>query len=117
MAFGITARIRSLMSCGRKAPLPNGVSSRKLSHISQLRCGKKDNSVMFIDATAQCVKVTNNNRLSVENIDSIVDSFTKRKDVKYFCRLVPYEDFKAQNYNLSVCTYTVWGRDHNAGVE
>ena len=61
--------------------------------------------ILFLDATDECVKVTNNNRLTQENISHIVDAFTKREDVQYFCRLVSYDEVKDQNYNLSVSTY------------
>ena len=73
--------------------------------IMVMKKGKQDNSILFIDASAQCVKVTNNNRLTPENIDTIVETFTTRKDVQYLCRLVPYDEVKAQGYNLSVSTY------------
>ena len=73
--------------------------------IMVMKKGKQDNSILFIDASAQCVKATNNNRLTPENIDTIVDTFTKREDVQYLCRLVPYDEVKAQGYNLSVSTY------------
>ena len=73
--------------------------------IMVMKKGKQDNSILFIDASAQCVKATNNNRLTPENIDTIVETFTKREDVQYLCRLVPYDEVKAQGYNLSVSTY------------
>lgn len=73
--------------------------------IMVMKKGKQDNSILFIDAGAQCVKATNNNRLTPENIDTIVETFTKREDVQYLCRLVPYDEVKAQGYNLSVSTY------------
>lgn len=73
--------------------------------IMVMKKGKKDNDILFIDASAQCVKATNNNRLSAENIDTIVDTYVKREDVPYLCRLVPYEDIKAQAYNLAVSSY------------
>ena len=73
--------------------------------IMVMKKGKQDNNILFIDASAQCVKATNNNRLTPENIDTIVETFTKRDDVQYLCRLVPYEEVKAQGYNLSVSTY------------
>jgi type I restriction enzyme M protein len=70
-----------------------------------LKKSRKDTGILFIDATNECVKVTNNNKLTDDNISKIVDSFTKREDSQYFCRLVPYEEVKEQNYNLSVSTY------------
>ena len=61
--------------------------------------------MLFIDASNEYVKVTNNNKLTPENIDHIVDAFTAREDKKYFCKLVTYDEIKEANYNLSVSTY------------
>ena len=73
--------------------------------IMVLKRGKPDNNVLFIDAANQFVKVTNNNRLTPQNIANIVDAFAKRTNQDYFCRLVPATDIANQNYNLSVSTY------------
>lgn len=66
---------------------------------------KADNRTLFIDASSECVKVTNNNRLTEENIAKIVDEFASREDVDYFARLVPYDEIAGNDYNLSVSTY------------
>lgn len=70
-----------------------------------MKKGKPDNDVLFIDASNECIKVTNNNKLTPKNIKNIVDAFTKREDKEYFCKLTPYEAIKEQDYNLSVSTY------------
>ena len=70
-----------------------------------LKRSKRDNKILFIDASNECIKVTNNNRLTPDNIKNIVEAFAARADKKYFCRLVPYDEVKAQGYNLSVSTY------------
>ena len=70
-----------------------------------MKRSKVDNKILFINASNQCVKVTNNNKLLPEHIDVIVDAFTKRESVDYFCRLVDYDEVREQNYNLSVSTY------------
>ena len=70
-----------------------------------LKKNKPDNKILFIDASNEFVKVTNNNRLTAENIENIVKAFTERTDKEFFCKPVSYDDIKAQNYNLSVSTY------------
>ena len=70
-----------------------------------LKKGKRDNSVLFIDATKECVKVTNNNKLTEANIANVLKAFADRTTVKHFAALVPHEDIAAQDYNLSVSTY------------
>ena len=73
--------------------------------IMVLKKSKKDNSTLFIDATNECVKVTNNNKLTDENIDSIVDIFIKREDKGYVAKLVSNKEIEENDYNLSVSTY------------
>ncbi len=69
------------------------------------RRNKKDSATLFVDATNECVKVTNNNKLTPENIARIVDAYAKREDVPNFCRLVKYEEIRDADYNLSVSAY------------
>ena len=70
-----------------------------------LKRSKSDNKTLFIDASGEFVKVTNNNRLIEKNIAHIVDEFVSRADVAHFARCVPYEEIVEQDYNLSVSTY------------
>ena len=70
-----------------------------------LKKNKADNDTLFIDASKEFVKVTNNNKLTEDNIAKIVDAFVKRQDTQYFCRMVPNEEIAKQEYNLSVSTY------------
>ena len=70
--------------------------------IMVLKRSKADNRTLFIDASSEFVKVTNNNRLTEENIANIVDEFVSRADVDHFARCVPYEEIVEQDYNLSV---------------
>ncbi len=73
--------------------------------IMVLKKSKKDNNTLFIDATNECVKVTNNNRLTDENIDHVVKIFTDRTDKEYVAKLVPNKEIEKNDYNLSVSTY------------
>lgn len=73
--------------------------------IMVLKKSKKDNATLFIDASKQCVKVTNSNKLTEENIQTILNAFAKREDQPHFARLVPNDEIAQQDYNLSVSTY------------
>ena len=73
--------------------------------IMVLKKGKADSKVLFIDATNECIKVTNNNKLTQSNIDRIVDTFAQRKEDKHFSHLASYEEVAENDYNLSVSTY------------
>jgi type I restriction enzyme M protein len=70
-----------------------------------LKKGKADNTVSFIDATKECVKVTNNNKLTPENIDAIVDMFANRENVAHKVAVVSTNEIQSKDYNLSVSTY------------
>ena len=73
--------------------------------IMVLKKSKAENKTLFIDASKEFVKVTNNNKLTEDNIAKIVASFVDREDKDYFCRLVPNDEIAEQDYNLSVSTY------------
>ena len=70
-----------------------------------LKKSKKDNNLLFIDATKECVKVTNNNKLTDKNIDNIVNIFDKREDIDHVSKLVSNQEIAENDYNLSVSTY------------
>ena len=73
--------------------------------IMVLKKSKAENKTLFIDASKEFVKVTNNNKLTGDNIAKIVASFVDREDKDYFCRLVYNDKIAEQDYNLSVSTY------------
>ena len=73
--------------------------------IMVMKKNKNDNKTLFIDASAECVKVTNNNKLTPANIDRIVEVFAKREEVAHFSHLAAYDEIESNDYNLSVSTY------------
>jgi type I restriction enzyme M protein len=73
--------------------------------IMVLKKGKADNKTLFIDASNECIKVTNNNKLTTENINRIVETFAARAEEKHFSHLASYEEVEGNDYNLSVSTY------------
>ena len=73
--------------------------------IMVLKKSKSENSTLFIDASRECVKVTNSNKLTETNITAILDEYIARENKDHFTRLVPNSEIEEQNYNLSVSTY------------
>ena len=73
--------------------------------IMVLKKSKTSNDVLFVDASAECVKVTNNNKLTDTNIETILRLFTERKDVDYIAKVVPNAAIGENDFNLSVSTY------------
>ena len=70
-----------------------------------LKKSKTDNSTFFLDASKECVKVTNSNKLTQKNIQHILEAYQAREDREHLCRLVPNSEIGEQDYNLSVSTY------------
>ena len=73
--------------------------------IMVLKKGKKDSDILFIDATNECIKITNNNKLTEENIDYIVKMYVDREDCEYKAYRATYNEVVENNYNLTVSTY------------
>ena len=73
--------------------------------IMVMKKNKNDNKTLFIDASKECIKVTNNNKLTPENIERIVTIFAKREEVQHFSHLASYKEIAENEYNLSVSTY------------
>lgn len=67
---------------------------------------KLENKTLFIDASKEFKKETNNNVLTDDNIDHIVELFTNYQSEDYKAALVDNEVIGSeQDYNLSVSTY------------
>ena len=73
--------------------------------IMVLKKSKSENKTLFIDASEEFIKVTNNNKLTQKNMDRILNAFKDRKDEDHFARLVANDEIESQDYNLSVSTY------------
>lgn len=66
---------------------------------------KTENKILFIDASKEFKKETNNNILEEKNIKNIVEEFRERKEKEYFSRYVDRTEIEENDYNLSVSTY------------
>lgn len=70
-----------------------------------LKKSKKENKTLFIDASKEYEPSGNKNKLSEENIDTIINAYIERKDIDHFCQLVDNTDIAENDYNLSVSSY------------
>ena len=68
---------------------------------------KKENKTQFIDASGEDFfkKVTNNNLLTDEHIDKIMEIFDNKEDVAYIAKSVDNKIIADNDYNLSVSSY------------
>ena len=70
-----------------------------------LKKSKKDNSTLFIDASAEFERGGNKNKLTEANRERILNAFIGRKDIDHFTRLVPNADIADNDYNIAVSSY------------
>lgn len=70
-----------------------------------LKKSKSDNSILFIDASAEFSRVGNKNKLTPENQQHILDTFTNRADVEHIAALVPNSTIGQNEYNIAVSSY------------
>ena len=73
--------------------------------IMVMKKAKDDDKILFIDASKECIKVTNANKLTEDNIKNVLKYFTDRKDVEHVASLVSVDKIAEEDYNLSVSTY------------
>jgi type I restriction enzyme M protein len=79
---------------------------------------KTDTKTQFIDASGEAFfkKATNNNVLTDEHIDRIMDIFDKKEDVPHIAISVDNAIIAANDYNLSVSSY-VEAKDNREKVD
>jgi type I restriction enzyme M protein len=70
-----------------------------------LKKSKKDNSILFIDASDQFERSGNKNKLNDENRQHILGWFTDRQDVEFRGKLIPNETIGNNEYNIAVSSY------------
>lgn len=66
----------------------------------------KDNrDVLFIDSSKEFVKGKNQNTLSEENIDKILQAYNDRKDIDKYAHVASFDEIKENEYNLNIPRY------------
>ncbi|MCY3752012.1 MAG: type I restriction-modification system subunit M [Gammaproteobacteria bacterium] len=70
-----------------------------------LKKSKQDNRILFIDASAECVRAGNKNKLDEANRARILDAYTARADVAHFAALVDNKTITENDYNITVSSH------------
>ena len=70
-----------------------------------LKKSKRDNKILFIDASAEFVRQGNKNKLLEGHRRKILDAYTARKDVAHFAKLVKNDAIAENDYNITVGSY------------
>lgn len=70
-----------------------------------LKKNKQNKDVFFIDASQGFEKGKNQNILRKEDIDKIIDTYKKRKDVDKYAHLASLDEIKENDFNLNIPRY------------
>nr|WP_319217748.1 type I restriction-modification system subunit M [uncultured Trichococcus sp.] len=70
-----------------------------------LKKNRTTRDVLFIDASKDFIKGKNQNKLSQENIDRIVETYKKREDVEKFAHVASFEQIQENDFNLNIPRY------------
>jgi len=77
---------------------------------------KTDTTTRFIDASGLFKKETNNNVLTCDHIDRIMQAFDSKENVEHFAKSIDHEKIAENDYNLSVSSY-VDARDTREAID
>lgn len=69
------------------------------------KCRQDDDSVLFIDASTSFEKGKNQNHLSDEDVDKIVDTYRNRETVDKFSYNASLKEIEDNDYNLNIPRY------------
>ena len=61
--------------------------------------------ILFIDASNEFEKDKNQNKLTSENIEKIVETYRKREDVDKYAHVASIEEIEENDFNLNIPRY------------
>ncbi|HDR3492158.1 TPA: type I restriction-modification system subunit M [Bacillus wiedmannii] len=70
-----------------------------------LKKNRTTRDVLFIDASSEFTKGKNQNKLSKENIDKIVETYKKREDVEKYAHVATFDEIEGNDFNLNIPRY------------
>jgi type I restriction enzyme M protein len=70
-----------------------------------LKKNRTTRDVLFIDASKDFLKGKNQNKLSLENIDKVVETYKNREDVEKYAHVASFDEIKENDFNLNIPRY------------
>ena len=69
------------------------------------KCREHSDNILFIDASNDYEKAKNQNYLTNENIEKIIDTYANRKEIEKYSHLASLDEIKENEYNLNIPRY------------
>ncbi|WP_319995847.1 type I restriction-modification system subunit M [Trichococcus shcherbakoviae] len=70
-----------------------------------LKKNRTTRDVLFIDASKEFIKGKNQNKLSLENIDKVVETYQNRVNVEKYAYVASFDEIKENDFNLNIPRY------------
>ncbi|WP_404467325.1 type I restriction-modification system subunit M [Planococcus rifietoensis] len=70
-----------------------------------LKKNRETRDVLFIDGSNDFIKGKNQNKLSTENIDKVVETYRNRENIKKYSYIASFEEIKENDFNLNIPRY------------
>ena len=69
------------------------------------KCREHSDNILFIDASNDYEKAKNQNYLTNENIEKIIDTYANRKEIDKYSHIARLDEIKENDYNLNIPRY------------
>ncbi|WP_211656162.1 type I restriction-modification system subunit M [Planococcus alpniumensis] len=70
-----------------------------------LKKNRETRDVLFIDGSNDFIKGKNQNKLSIENIDKVVETYRNRESIEKYSHVASFEEIKENDFNLNIPRY------------
>lgn len=70
-----------------------------------LKKNRTNRDVLFIDASKEFIKGKNQNKLSHDNIDKVVETYRNRESVEKYAHVATFDEIKENDFNLNIPRY------------
>lgn len=70
-----------------------------------LKKNRETRDVLFIDGSNDFIKGKNQNKLSTENIDKVVETYRKRENIEKYSHVASFDEIKENDFNLNIPRY------------
>jgi type I restriction enzyme M protein len=73
--------------------------------VNKSKPSERKSEILFIDASQEYQEGKNQNNLRDQDIEKIVNAYKKYADAEKYCRVVPMDEIKENDYNLNISRY------------
>ena len=70
-----------------------------------LNKNKKDNNILFIDSSKNCINQAKQNDMNDEQINKIIEAYQNRNEIEKYSHLASYKEVIENDYNLNIPRY------------